>query len=396
MDRSIMLLDSSVDVSSSVEELERQPDSWTVNTSRQETIRSQRDTQTILLRAVKKPLPPDTPSSEVHGSALTRIAAKFPCALNLAQQVADGIHGELSRVMIVRLKPGGKVYAHRDQGAYYQLRHRFHLMLQMHPGCGFRCAEQYLETHTGQLLWFDNKQSYEEINDSNTWSTRLIVDVLPAPHPPYGAPDYRNFALLKSGIDVDTLLADVDSQPDLWDLETGRQDRLKVQRETANIPLRGAQKPFPEGVSGNDVHPSRKSVLADRCPKIYRWLEECAQQLDGELCRATVVRLNPHGKVYRHIDVGEYYKVRDRYHLILRSPGGSEMLCGDERVIFHEGELWWFNNKAPHEAFNHSDEGRIHLIFDLLPQRLQPPQWNGLPMSARPFVSPVMPVAESD
>src|SRR5205823_6957970 len=128
---------------------------------------------------------------------------------------------------------------------------------------------------------------------------------------------YQNFALLKSGIDVKAFLSEVDAQPELWDIETGRQDRLQVQRETKNIPLGGARKPFPEGLTGNDVHPSRRTAVADRCPAICGWLDQCANELGGELCRATVVQLNPQGKVYRHIDVGEYYKVRDRYHLVL-------------------------------------------------------------------------------
>ena len=32
------------------------------------------------------------------------------------------------------------------------------------------------------------------------------------------------------------------------------------------------------------------------------------------------------------------------------------------------GELWWFDNDQPHEAFNDGDEDRIHMIFDLLPK----------------------------
>ncbi|MGK7915145.1 MAG: aspartyl/asparaginyl beta-hydroxylase domain-containing protein [Prochloraceae cyanobacterium] len=30
------------------------------------------------------------------------------------------------------------------------------------------------------------------------------------------------------------------------------------------------------------------------------------------------------------------------------------------------GELWWFDNKKPHEAINEADDWRIHLIFDVL------------------------------
>ena len=45
------------------------------------------------------------------------------------------------------------------------------------------------------------------------------------------------------------------------------------------------------------------------------------------------------------------------------------MNSGGEDVVFHDGELWWFNNKAVHDAFNPSDHGRIHVIFDVLSSR---------------------------
>jgi hypothetical protein len=87
------------------------------------------------------------------------------------------------------------------------------------------------------------------------------------------------------------------------------------------------------------------------------------------------VRLNPNGKVYPHIDEGEYYKVRDRYHLVLSSPGGSHMNSGGETVVFQDGELWWFDNQAVHDAFNPSPHGRIHVIFDVLPARPTADPW---------------------
>ena len=125
-------------------------------------------------------------------------------------------------------------------------------------------------------------------------------------------------------------------------------------------------------------HPSRRTPYADRCPRIYSWVEQFVNELGGDLCRISVVRLNPHGRVYPHIDEGEYYKVRDRYHLVLRSPGGSKMNSGGEEVVFRDGELWWFNNKAVHDAFNPSAEGRIHVIFDVLPSRPTAGIWPGL------------------
>ena len=85
------------------------------------------------------------------------------------------------------------------------------------------------------------------------------------------------------------------------------------------------------------------------------------------MSRATIVRLKPKSQVSRHIDVGSYYLIRDRFHLVLHSSAGSVLMSGGEQVRMQEGELWWFDNKQYHEAYNESDEWRIHYIFDLLP-----------------------------
>ena len=72
-------------------------------------------------------------------------------------------------------------------------------------------------------------------------------------------------------------------------------------------------------------------------------------------------------RVYPHIDRGEYYKVRNRYHFVLRSADGSWLKAADEEVRMKEGEVWWFDNNQMHEAHNDGDQDRIHIIFDMLP-----------------------------
>lgn len=67
------------------------------------------------------------------------------------------------------------------------------------------------------------------------------------------------------------------------------------------------------------------------------------------------------------MDAGAYYRVRDRFHLVLRSPGSSPLTSGGETAVMRAGELWAFDNKTRHDARNPTDEPRVHLIFDVLP-----------------------------
>ncbi len=185
----------------------------------------------------------------------------------------------------------------------------------------------------------------------------------------------KNFVLIKPDIDVQPFLDEINRHPNPWELHTGRQDKIKVQREARAIPLRGIVKSKIMGRKRYDVHESRFTTISKQFPVCIEFIKHFALEIGGELSRAKLVNLPPGNRVYLHIDRGEYYKIRNRYHLVLSTgPEGSYLKAGDESVRMKTGELWWFDNKAPHESYNDSDQDRIHLIFDLLPKTAQQSQ----------------------
>lgn len=177
-----------------------------------------------------------------------------------------------------------------------------------------------------------------------------------------------HFTKIAQGLDIQPLLAELDAAPEMWFANTSRQRKVRCQRNTRNIFLRAARKPLPrDAKNANDVQESRIARSARKFPRTLAWCESVADTLGGTLGRATLVALLPHGRVFPHVDAGAYYRIRDRFHLVLRSAGGSPLTAGDERVVMRPGELWAFNNKARHWADNPSEEPRVHLIFDVLP-----------------------------
>ncbi len=179
----------------------------------------------------------------------------------------------------------------------------------------------------------------------------------------------KYFIKIKTNVDIRPLLDEINHQQNPWALHEGRQNKIKVQREAQSIPLRGLVKSKIQGRKRCDVHESRFTTTSSRFPLAIALIKTFAAEANGELSRAKLVNLPSGNRVYSHIDRGEYYKIRNRYHLILQSGSdGSYLKSGDEDVRMKLGELWWFDNKQPHESFNDSDQERIHLIFDLLPE----------------------------
>lgn len=177
----------------------------------------------------------------------------------------------------------------------------------------------------------------------------------------------KNFQLIKGGIDTAPFLREIGTIDNVWDLQTGRQDKIAVQREAQSIPLRGLVKSKINGRKRRDVHESRFTTTSKRMPVACGFLFQIAEELNGCLSRGKIARLKAGSQVYPHIDRGDYYRLRDRYHLVLKSPAGSVMQTEDETVAMAEGELWWFDNNKMHESQNNGAFDRIHMIFDLLP-----------------------------
>ena len=180
-----------------------------------------------------------------------------------------------------------------------------------------------------------------------------------------------SFRLVRSDVDVTPFLAEIDSRPEAWAEQTGRRS-IRVQADAEVIPIRGLRKSRMAGRKRRDVHESRYTTLSRLFPRVRWFLEDFARAMGGDLGRARIVNLPAGKRVLPHVDRGEYYACRDRYHLVLDS-SGAWMRAGDEEVSMKPGELWWFDNKAVHEAWNPSEQRRIHLIFDLKPDPISQP-----------------------
>jgi len=63
-----------------------------------------------------------------------------------------------------------------------------------------------------------------------------------------------------------------------------------------------------------------------------------------------------------HVEQGEYYRTKNRYHLSLS--GLYELYVDGDVYVIKPGMFFWFENSLPHAARNLGEDVRVSLVFD--------------------------------
>ena len=174
--RNFLRLMQNAGVQPTIASLMRQPELWDTDTVRT-TITNGPHSQIsdILLRFG----PPDLSTLQCRDLPAMRdiFGAKM-----LSLDVMRLVNGDqLGRVIITRLKPGGKIAPHADEGEYAEFYSRYHLVLQGLPGSLFRCGDETIQMLTGELWWFDSHLEHEVINNSQDDRIHMIIDARVSP-----------------------------------------------------------------------------------------------------------------------------------------------------------------------------------------------------------------------
>lgn len=103
---------------------------------------------------------------------------ELPAARQAIFKMMRLVDGErLGRCLITKLKPGGKISPHIDEGDAAQYYDRFHLVIQANERSKFICGNEEVVMRSGEIWWFDNKKTHEVINNGDADRIHLIADI---------------------------------------------------------------------------------------------------------------------------------------------------------------------------------------------------------------------------
>jgi hypothetical protein len=158
--------------------LERHPEMWTESTMRQNYVGSEhKDTEAIWLRAPAQLRDVFNVIDAVWVKQTIERLGMLGVIEDLGLRIGARLFG---RALLVRLKPGGHVTPHIDQGAYAEFYARFHLVVKTpaYPRVVYFSGEEDRSFDAGTLFWFNNRVLHEVLNPSDEERIHLILDAV--------------------------------------------------------------------------------------------------------------------------------------------------------------------------------------------------------------------------
>lgn len=163
----------SVDVAPVVALLPALASYWPRDTLRQDAPGTPHvDTESIYLR-----MPPVVDERTIFTSMELAYREPMPnyTLWELSNRVGQLASQITARVMLVKLKGGGVIAPHIDQGAYAEATDRYHVAIVSNPACLMHIGDEAVAAKPGEVWWFD-KHTVHAVVNKGADRVHLIVD----------------------------------------------------------------------------------------------------------------------------------------------------------------------------------------------------------------------------
>ena len=178
--RNFLKLASACNVLPLAVELARQPHLWREDTYLRDYPQGPfKDVETVFVRFPTASVSElERSQKDQHECVWMDGALHLPSTRTLIFSLMNTVCGErLGRVMVNRIRPGGRIYRHADTPEHCKYYSRFHYVIASAPGVRFECGEEAVSMATGEAWWFNNALEHEVVNNSEADRIHLIVDI---------------------------------------------------------------------------------------------------------------------------------------------------------------------------------------------------------------------------
>lgn len=177
----------------------------------------------------------------------------------------------------------------------------------------------------------------------------------------------KNFERISLVVDVEPLIAEIEKNPQLWDVHTARKASPgSPHSQMSDIWVR--YNDFSRlGPNFNDEHVPVWYPAWDDLPALKQIVFDLMTVVRGEMLGGILItRIPPNMGIDRHIDTGWHVNYYEKFYVSLKNNPGAKFIChtdGDQESLEPEpGSIWLFDNRKPHSVENNSNQERMTLI----------------------------------
>ena len=169
-------------------------------------------------------------------------------------------------------------------------------------------------------------------------------------------------------VEISNIQNEVMSYYDEWLINTTRQETFETHKETFAIELTALDYFHGIGMPGDCI--TSKKLKNEFANTEFNQLANKVEALaGGKLIRAEFISLKPRSRVRTHKDRSDVLYVARRFHVPIKTNPYVTFFAGIDVRHLESGRLYELNNINYHGVRNGSDENRIHLILDVLPEQ---------------------------
>jgi tetratricopeptide (TPR) repeat protein len=172
----------------------------------------------------------------------------------------------------------------------------------------------------------------------------------------------NNYLKLHDNYDVSAIKELLEDIPISKWRESGREKRFDVHRHTEALLLIKFEDFRFTTPEFSDLYKRFQHVTQPVIEHISKYYQD-----NGFVVRMVFAKLLAGGNIPEHSDSGYSLLNCHRIHIPIVSNDKNIFVVGGEQKIMQVGEFWEINNAGPHAVNNDSDEDRIHLIVDWVP-----------------------------
>lgn len=173
-----------------------------------------------------------------------------------------------------------------------------------------------------------------------------------------------NIQRLPKQFDIAPLANQLAGHPEIWNQYRWRTEHPRSpHREVDDIWVRyNAIENL--GPHFNEPHEAVWYPVVQKIPSVKALVFDVLHAVGGEHLGGVLITRIPVGKqVYPHVDQGWHAVSHDKYAVQICGNSEQSFCFEDESLSALPGELYRFNNQAPHWVLNPSDQDRITLII---------------------------------